>query len=525
MKLQEVTLYENKSHRILQEGWLDLTEAQQKHQLLWETELWPLLREYVKLCEAELTPDQITKIFTSAEQVQNALGKNTNTLGKIGKGAAAAAKLPIDLAKQIDKKINELGQMAKNAGPVKNADAKFEKLKADIMKNKPDNKVVKGIKAVSDWAKENPGKASLAVGILTTIAAFAGGPAGGAAAGLILRSTNELLKGETLSTAVGKSIKTAAYGAIAGWALEGIGNFFEGLRFNAVPYERAPGLEQIDVNFTDKLTFGSTTMERSLGSIVVPEDQAGDFKALLDIMKEATASTNPTTDPAALNAFDQIYKFVEDFDKVEFIKDMNLTNEVAQEIAAENDAFLQSLTTMNDAIAAIAQGSVQAGAENKKPVKVGDEEFSPSQEKSESIDMDARLAAYLRENQIDEAPFGDMIKGAAKKVGGAVAKGAKAVGAKAKEVGKELGSVVTAKKLNNLWVKAGKPTDVGSIVNILQQGGVEDKTIATVAKQARVNLPIPKAANAVDPKIQKLADQIIKAGIASQVKAMLVPQK
>jgi len=31
MKLQEVTLYENKSHRILQEGWQDLTEAQQQY--------------------------------------------------------------------------------------------------------------------------------------------------------------------------------------------------------------------------------------------------------------------------------------------------------------------------------------------------------------------------------------------------------------------------------------------------------------------------------------------------------------
>ena len=64
------------------------------------------------------------------------------------------------------------------------------------------------------------GKASIAVGILTTVAAFAGGPMGGAAAGLILRSTKDLLQGEKLSTAVGKSVKTAAYGAPAGMVLK-----------------------------------------------------------------------------------------------------------------------------------------------------------------------------------------------------------------------------------------------------------------------------------------------------------------
>ena len=39
MKLNEVTLYENKSHRILKEGWVDLTESQQNYQLRFEKEL------------------------------------------------------------------------------------------------------------------------------------------------------------------------------------------------------------------------------------------------------------------------------------------------------------------------------------------------------------------------------------------------------------------------------------------------------------------------------------------------------
>ena len=59
MKLAEVTLYENKSHRILKEGWYDLTESQKNIQLRFEKELFPLLEEYSKLAEATLTKDQV----------------------------------------------------------------------------------------------------------------------------------------------------------------------------------------------------------------------------------------------------------------------------------------------------------------------------------------------------------------------------------------------------------------------------------------------------------------------------------
>src|SRR5210317_54967 len=123
MKLQEVTLYENRSHRILKEGWHDLTEAQQKYQLRWERELFPLLEQYVKLAEAELTADQIQAIFKSAEANAMASGTNQNALGKAGSAAAkaggaavAGVKMTAELAKKVDAKIKELGRAAKEAG-------------------------------------------------------------------------------------------------------------------------------------------------------------------------------------------------------------------------------------------------------------------------------------------------------------------------------------------------------------------------------------------------------------------------
>jgi hypothetical protein len=510
MKLNEVTGHNSRTASILNEGYQDLNEAQILYLGKFEKELWPLVEQYTKLAEAELTKDQINDIFQGAEQVAMDSGDNKTIAGKAGAGAAAAAKLPVDIAKKVNAKIDELGKLAKNAGPVKNADKKFKDLKLQIMDNNPDSKVVQGIVKISDWAKENPGKASLAVGILTTMAAFAGGPAGGLAAGLILRSTNELLKGADLSTAIGKSIKTAAYGALAGWALEGIGDWIEGLRVDAIPYDKAPGLTTLDVGFTKSFEVPGFSSIKDLGSMVVPEDQVGEFTNLLNAMKDATAATGSTSDPAALDAFNQLWDFTKSFDTKEFLADMNLQNEVAKAIAVTNDQFLQNLTMANSAIAAVAQGSIQ-GAGEKGAFKVGGDEVQPGdvttsaagnkkvagvdskatavdpmdlkgraniarKAAGESISMEEQYELYLA-----EAGFGDMIKGAAKKAAGAV-------GGKIKQTAKNVGNKVTADKLTKAWTKMGSPLDSGSIANILADAGMSNDQIKSIGQTSKVEL-------------------------------------
>ena len=146
MKLNEVTVL--KSQTILTESWQDLTESQQHYISRWERELWPLLEEYQRLSEATLTADQIKAIFQGAEQQAMAGGDNKTLAGKVGGAALAAAKLPIDVAKKVDDKINELGRMAQNAGPIKNMDAKFDELKKKI--GSKDSKIVDGVKKLSE---------------------------------------------------------------------------------------------------------------------------------------------------------------------------------------------------------------------------------------------------------------------------------------------------------------------------------------------------------------------------------------
>jgi len=211
MKLQEVFAYNLKSQHILNEGWDTLNESQRLYLGKAERELWPLMEQLCKVFEAELTADQIQSIFKGAETHAMDTGTNKTALGKAGDAAGAAAKLPIKLMKTVNDKINELGKAAQKTGPVQHIDKKFEDLKKQI--GSSDGKIVQGVKFISDWAKENPGKASLAVAILTAAAAFATGPGGGAAVGFLLKGTKGLLKGDKLSSATGQAAKMAAVGA------------------------------------------------------------------------------------------------------------------------------------------------------------------------------------------------------------------------------------------------------------------------------------------------------------------------
>lgn len=168
--------------------------------------------------EAELTADQIKQVFANVEQGATDAGANRTA---IGKGTDAVKNTAVAINQQIDK----LGAAIQKAGPVQNIDAKFNELKTKI--GDKDSKVVGAVKAVSDWAKENPGKASVAVAILTSAAALAAGPLGGLVGGFLARATKDILQGKELSTAVGKSIKTGAIGALAGGAIEMIGDLVD----------------------------------------------------------------------------------------------------------------------------------------------------------------------------------------------------------------------------------------------------------------------------------------------------------
>ncbi len=291
MKLQEVFAYNLKSQHILNEGWDTLNESQRLYLGKAERELWPLMEQLCKVFEADLTADQIQSIFKGAETHAMDSGSNKTALGKVGD----AAKLPIKLMKAVDDKINELGRAAQKTGPVQHMDKKFEDLKKKI--GSKDTKIVQGVKAVSDWAKANPGKASLAVAILTAAAAFATGPGGGAAVGFLLRGTKGMLKGEKLSAVAGGAAKMAAVGAIAGALGDAMGD--------AEASEMLPGVD------TDQATKIAANMDgEEVTAAIKPDGVDGvdadggdaipelpsieEFKT--DYIKAMVEKTNPNSD-------------------------------------------------------------------------------------------------------------------------------------------------------------------------------------------------------------------------------------
>ena len=461
MRLDEVTLYENRSHRILKEGYQDLTEAQKLYQSRFEKELWPLVEQFTKLAEAELTKQQIMDIFSGAEEVAMASGDNKTIAGKVGAGAAAAAKLPVEIAKKVDAKINELGRMAQNAGPVKNMDQKFNDLKKQITANNSDSKIVQGIQKISDWAKENPGKASLAVGILTTIAAFAGGPAGGAAAGLVLRATKDLLQGQDLSTAVGKSLKTAAYGALAGAAINGLtDNMIDNIatgseaeanamldNFEKANFTAAVDKAVADAGFDSGVLDGAMNYSSS-GNIngffynydfTMTPEQVAEYKNLLSATQSAKVFS-----PEYYRAAGELHGFLSTAQQAnadltalartvaDIPKDMLTGEQMDAAIAVLDnaDAAIEKIMDVGGGAAAAAQGALSTVDDNNKEmhkVKPIDPEekkqlelslkggstatpvdknfdksqklsdFGPVGDKAESIDMEERFALFLAE--------------------------------------------------------------------------------------------------------------------------------
>ena len=567
MKLYELNTPNNRTAQILTEGYQTLTETQKIYLNRWERELWPLLEEYVRLAEADLTADQIQDIFKGAEERAMASGNNKTLAGKVGAGVAAAAKLPVDVAKKIDAKINELGRMAQNAGPVKNADAKFEELKKKISAENSDSKIVQGIQKVSDWAKENPGKASLAVGILTTIAAFAGGPLGGAAAGLILRSTKDLLQGEKLSTAVGKSVKTAAYGALAGLAIQGltdnmIDNIATGSEaeadammdaFEKANFKAAVDGAVADAGFDAGVLDGAMNYSSS-GNInaftfnydmTMTADQVAQYKALSDAAANAKVFS-----PEYYEAAGKLHGFLSTTQQANadltalartianIPKDALTGDQIDAAIAVLDNAdkAIETLSNAGGAVGAAAQGALQTVDDSNKemhkikPIDPKEKEQleldlkGGGEAKAESVDYETSYK-YLLEQYIAEADpaqqelpldnpntLGAKAKrglgNLASKVGGAV-KGAAGKAVKGvKQVAKDVGNKVTANKLNKMWKEKGEPTDAGSITDILASAGMTNDDISALAQEKKVDLP----ASSTAPKADDGADAGAPAG-------------
>ena len=231
MKLNEVTGHNSRTASILNEVYQDLNEAQILYLGKWEKNVWPLVEQYSNLMEADITPDEIQKIFTQAEKVSIEGGENLTALGKAG-------KVTSEVSGKMKTEIDKLMAAAANSGPIKNFDAQFDKIKAQLKikleGNPAGQKILVAVDKWGGFAKDNPAKSAFIIGAMTSVLAFAsGGILSGAAIGFFLKLANNTIKGDKLSTAVAKGVKGAALGAIAG----GLGDAISGTAEDMFPAE------------------------------------------------------------------------------------------------------------------------------------------------------------------------------------------------------------------------------------------------------------------------------------------------
>ena len=99
--------------------------------------------------------------------------------------------------------------------------------------------------------------------------------------------------------------------------------------------------------------------------------------------------------------------------------------------------------------------------------------------------------------QIAQSDTGQKVSGMMKQAGGAVANVAGKSLAAAGQAGKNLTTKITKDKLMKAWTKSGSPTDVGSIVNIMQDAGVTPEMLQSIEDVTKIKLP------ETQPKVEK----------------------
>jgi hypothetical protein len=435
MRIEQL-LEQNKynSQMILKESCDGLTTEQRVIVEGIHNELSPLL-------EVALSADQIKNIFQSVEKNATAAGGNRTGLGQ-----------GVDTVRQVDTALNKLGKWLQDTAPVKSFDTKFAQLKSKVGKKFPE--LDKKLTGMGTWAKANPGKTAAIIGVLTTLAALAGGPVGGAIAGQILKGSTELLKGEKLSTAVGKGLKAAAYGFIAGKSIEAIGDMMKG-GLDFVADKVFPGLTQSSWIHNNEVIW----------NVKLATQDADKLQTLTDAASKAMMAD----DPNFVNLLNKASKFVSDTVNQPGYYD----NIVADAATAEK--FLNAGNA-----AAKAMSGIGAAAQGAVTARTG--------EKKESYYVQARSLSegqvymlFNRIEQLNEGPVWDKVKSGAGKL-------AAAAGQKISTVGTNLTTKITADKLNSAWSKAGSPTDSAALAKFLKSQGVDDAVISQTFKAMKLKV-------------------------------------
>ena len=428
-----------------------------------------IYNELRPLVEATLTAQQIQQLFGEVEKQATAGGDNRTMLG-----------MGVDAGKKVNDTINNVGKWLQNTKPVQAFDQKFEQLKAKVGAKFP--QLEKQLTAMGTWAKENPGKTAAIIGVLTTLASVAGGPVGGALAGQILKGTTELLKGEKLSTAIGKGAKAAALGWLTGKAVDFIG---KALSDPILAQAKEMGNDIVTSNYTRTIDeiggkFGDRFGTFSTGELF---GRAADVKDINDVYAAGVDAWKAGDYLRADSMFKSAAELTDTLSNPEYVNAIADTLDKAQMMTAgaeEMKKFFGAMSTVAQGAATGASGAAGATGDKKESYYIQTRPLSEGQ-------------VYMMFNRVEHLSEGpmDMLK-----------KGAEWVSKKAGN----LTTKVTADKLNSAWKKAGSPMESDAVAEILKAQGVDINVVSQVFKSMKLAVPgvgaatAPAADPAADPQ-------------------------
>jgi hypothetical protein len=447
-----------------------------------------IYKDLTPLIEASIDPAKVKELFGEVEKQAAAGGGNRTMLGK-----------GVDAVKKADEVVNKVGKWLQNTAPVQNFDQKFEDLKKQASEKFPE--ISSKLGEMGKWAKENPGKTAAIIGVLTTIAALGAGPAGGAIAGQILRGSAELLKGEKLSTAIGKGVKTAAYGFIAGKTFELIGDALSGgieiIKDTLIPGAVRGNFSQIFDQVGGPLgdRFAAFEVKDLIG-------KPNDVNPIIALANDAASAWDSGDYQTAKTLWGQVQDGVAAMYTPEYLAQL-VSDERTRDLI---DGGARAVAGLADFMGAAAQGAIASGVGEKgkegaqpqgdqgteqgaaqPPAKQESRIYQtrPLSEGQVYLLFDRVVITNIRminegivvTNRLNEGPMDFLKKAAGKAV------------SKLSSFGKNLTSKITADKLMSAWKKAGSPTEVGELNSLLTMQGVAPEVIKASFKSMNIKPP------------------------------------
>ena len=440
-----------------------------------------IVSELRPLFETTLTAAQIQQIFQLAQKKQAAQGGvGRTTIGRAVDATKAVGSAVGSAAGTVNRAIDGLGRYLQTTAPVQYFDQKFEKLKTDVTaKLGADSAVIKTINQLGQYARANPGKTAFVIGTLTAVAALTTGPGGGAVAGQVLRGAVELLKGEKLSTALGKGIKTAAFGYLTGSVLDSIGDWFRTWTLDMVQYTSE--IRKAGFSWSERISWNipGYSYTRTTGDGLEGYFRNADADQLSQLVKTFKSTSDPSVKEQAYNAFRIIFAKAREEG---YFEGALVDDNTARQLAIANNELYQDTVKLTKGIAAAAQGAVQAATGTAKTAAApavpaataapaaGTATNQVRERYTRLTNKEIREIFAIAGGQITEGPVLDKLK--------------------------SFGTKLTTKQIDtaallNHWKFAKSPTDSGLIAKILRSNNVSDNVIKDIFDEMNIEIDTP----------------------------------